>query len=129
MPELMFPKPRPRALEKKDRVKRKEKVEDRENTKVKERSSGQCEVREASADEGFYGAPVGFYKRRCARRASQTHHILGGTGRRGIGESAKAENKLHVCDVCHHAITNHTLQQHWTQVEDRAGTSYFVRLR
>ena len=114
-----FPKPRPGALLKKDRVKAKQSVEDRENAKVKARSQGQCEV----VQEFVY---VG--GRRCLRRASEIHHLLGGSGRRGVKESALAENKIHVCGVCHDLITRHILQPHWTHVEDRAGTVTFVRL-
>jgi hypothetical protein len=128
------PKPRPRALDKQDRVKRKQSVEDRENAIVKARSYGQCEVREMSlVRDSFVRETTGrsflTLGRRCARRASQIHHFLGGSGRRGIGESAKAENKLHVCDKCHDEITRHILQPHWTQVENRAGTSYFIRVK
>jgi hypothetical protein len=122
------PKPRPRALDKQDRVKRKQSVEARENATVKARSTGQCEVREVVT---FRDAPLGWtpVTYPCCRRASQIHHFLGGSGRRGIGESAKAENKLHVCDKCHDEITRHILQPHWTQVENRAGTSYFIRVK
>ena len=116
---MAFPKPRPRALEKIARKRAKQSVEDRENVRVRERSKGQCEVREARH---------GYLSRRCLRRASEVHHMLGGSGRRGVGESAKAENKLNCCGPCHDLITRHILQVHWTQVEDRAGTHYVVRL-
>jgi hypothetical protein len=51
-----FPKPRPRALEKKDRLKRKQSIEDRENAKVKARSGGWCEVRLRSMRPSTVGA-------------------------------------------------------------------------
>ena len=118
-----IPKPRPRALEKQDRLKRKQSVEDRENKAVRARSEGRCEVRLRHLDMDLQA-----WRSRCERRASEIHHMLGGSGRRGVGESAKAENKLHVCGPCHDLITRHILQVHWTQVEDRAGTHYVVRL-
>ena len=124
---MAFPKPKPRALEKLARQRQKQSVEDRENARVKARSNGQCEVREQFTSRGF-AEPSISSTRRCHRRASEVHHILGGSGRRGVGESAKAENKLHLCGPCHDLITRHILQVHWTQVEDRAGTHYVVRL-
>jgi len=123
-----YPKPRPRALEKQARKRAKQSVEDRENKRVRERSKGQCEVRhiynwmDLSLRHGSTRCSP------CQRRASEIHHMLGGSGRRGVGESAKAENKLHLCGPCHDLITRHILQVHWTQVEDRAGTHYVVRL-
>ena len=126
-----IPKPRPRALEKQDRAKRKQSVEDRENARVKARSKGQCEVREQFTSRGF-AEPTISSTRRCVRRASETHHLLGGSGRRGVGESAKAENKLHVCsgpNSCHDWITRRVLQVHWLDVNDRAGSHYAIRLK
>jgi hypothetical protein len=35
------------------------------------------------------------------QRAVHVHHKLGGHGVRGIGPSALAENKLHLCLACH----------------------------
>lgn len=114
-------KPRPAALLKKDRAKRKESIEERENRKVKARSKGQCEVRERYSDS--------IVPYRCMRAAREIHHFLGGMGRRGIKESALAENKLHVCSIDHKLITKHVLQPHWTDVNDRAGTVTFVRIK
>jgi len=124
---MAFPKPKPRALEKQARLRQKQSVEDTQNARVKARSKGQCEVREQFTSRGF-AEPTISSTRRCVRRASEVHHMLGGSGRRGVGVSAKAENKLHLCGPCHDLITRHILQVHWTQVEDRAGTHYVVRL-
>lgn len=121
MSGFAFPKPRPRALEKQDRAKRKQTIEDRENATVKARSKGQCEVRERYSD-----AIVPY---RCLKSARHIHHFLGGTGRRGVKASALAINKLHVCEADHDLITRHILQPHWTDVNDRAGTTTFVRLK
>ncbi len=120
-----IPKSRPRALEKADRVKRKKSVDDAETAKVKARSGGQCEMREAVLNAKAF-ALVG---KRCVRRASETHHLLGGTGRRGVKESALAKNKLHLCGICHDLVTRHILQGSWRDVNDRAGTISFVRLK
>lgn len=114
-------KPRPRALLKQDRVKAKQSIEVRENAIVKKRSKGQCEVRERYADS--------IVPYRCMRQARHVHHLLGGSGKRGIGDSALAHNKLHVCEADHDLIHQHILQPHWTDVNDRAGTVYYVRLK
>ena len=78
----------------------------RESDKVKARSGWRCEV----------VTPWG----RCRRRAFHVHHMLGGIGVRGRGESAKAIRKQHVCSDCHSDIGNHVLVRqgdqvpHWT---------------
>lgn len=82
-----------------------------ENDKVKARSGGQCEVLERYADS--------IVPYRCTRRAVHVHHVLGGFGVRGRGESAKAENKLHLCKTCHSEIHGHVLipaGKYWRRV-------------
>lgn len=76
-------------------------VDKAENATVPERSGWRCEVVTA------YISPRGNVcpQRRCENRATQIHHMIGGRGRRGIGESALAERKQHVCDACHLGIT------------------------
>lgn len=64
---------------------------------VKERSGGRCEARAELA--GCYMVA------RCPRRATQVHHMVCGRGQRGIGLSARAEHKQHLCFECHLAIT------------------------
>lgn len=119
-----IPKPRPRALDKQDRVKAKQSVDEKESAKARARSGGRCEVRVDS--RAILDVPV---LTRCSRRASETHHLISGSGRRGIGESALAKNKLRVCGICHDLITRHILQPHWTDVQDRAGSVTFIRLQ
>lgn len=113
-------KGRPRALDKADRKKRKESFDAAESARVKVRSGGRCEV-------------IGIRGGRCPHRASEVHHLLGGSGRRAVGESAKAENKLHVCagfdGSCHKLITGNVLVGIWTDVHDRAATIRFQRYR
>ncbi len=112
---LLFPKPRPRKLEKADRLKQRISVDDRESAKVKARSGGRCEVWEEVMPLFVFDAktmqqkPVSLMVTRCKRRAVHVHHRLGGIGVRGRGESAKAENKLHLCDKCHSDIHAHVL--------------------
>lgn len=68
---------------------------------VKARSEGQCEVVVEHALPGL----VSPLRLRCRNRADQVHHMIGGRGNRGIGKSAFAEHKQHVCDTCHRDIT------------------------
>ena len=112
MASLLFPKPRPRKLEKADRTKQRVSVDARESAKVRARSGGQCEVR-------WFGA-TGQVEYRCQRRAVHVHHMLGGIGVRGRGESAKSIRKQHTCITCHSDIGNAVLVRvggvvpHWT---------------
>ena len=108
---LLFPKPRPAKLEKADRLKRRVSIDDRESDTVKERSGGRCEIyMEVSPSMAV----------RCRRRAAHVHHLLGGIGVRGRGESAKAIRKVHLCDRCHSDAHAHVLVRiggqmpHWT---------------
>ena len=52
---------------------------------------------------------LGLWRFRCARRAVHVHHLMGGIGVRGIGDSALAVNKVHACASCHKAIHAHVL--------------------
>jgi predicted HNH restriction endonuclease len=97
---LAFPKGRPRALDKAVRRKALEAFDTRESAKVRVRSGGLCE-----AQEEFRG-----HWTRCGRHAMHVHHLLGGIGVRGVGESALASQKVHVCAVCHRLIHNHILR-------------------
>lgn len=114
-PHQTFPKPRPAALERKDRRTARTSKDEKESEKVKVRSGGQCEV--VVDDRTPFG--------RCVRRAFHVHHMLGGHGVRARGESAKAIRKQHVCPDHHTAIGNHTLRRiggvtpHWQDPYER----------
>ena len=97
---LPFPKGRPRALDKAVRRKALEAFDTRESAMVRLRSGGLCEVQEEFRDHWT----------RCGRHAMHVHHLLGGIGVRGVGESALASQKVHVCAVCHRLIHNHILR-------------------
>lgn len=100
MAGLLFPKPRPRKLEKADRTNKRISIDDRESAKVKLRSGGRCEVwTEVNRKVAW----------RCKRWVTHIHHMLGGNGVRGRGESAKAIRKQAVCTECHSDIGNHVL--------------------
>lgn len=99
-------KPRPKLLGKRD-AKAKAEAEDRRQRAIcKARSGGQCEVKEVR----FRPESSAIYTKRCARRSSQNHHLLGGIGRRNKGRSLLAAHRIDVCDRCHAEITNHVLK-------------------
>ena len=80
-----------------------------ESAFVMARSGGRCEVLFAdgntAVEQVLFFANTGEHPRgRCIRRAVHVHHKLSGRGVRGIGASALAENKLHVCPQCHDDI-------------------------
>jgi hypothetical protein len=92
-----YAKARPRALDQKDRKNVIVSTDKAEDKNVKQRSGAQCEI--VVIGEG-----------RCARRAVQIHHLLGGWGRRARGRSALSEHKQHCCVPCHQQITSHILR-------------------
>lgn len=91
---------RPAKLEKQTRTAKRQEIDDKESAKVKVRSEGRCEIwTEVNRKVAW----------RCKRRALHVHHMLGGIGVRGRGESAKAIRKQHVCPDCHSDIGAHVL--------------------
>ena len=115
------PKPRPALLARRDRVASHVVIDRVERAKCKARSGGQCEARWF----GGYGDRVLF---RCFRIASENHHLMGGIGRRNIGESVRAEHRIDVCSRCHREITAHVLRPVGEGRED-AATVVFERER
>ena len=98
MPIYPQPKGRPAKLEKADRTAKRVDRDDKESKKVRERSKGRCEMWEGLV--------------RCTRRAVHVHHLLGGIGVRGRGDSAEASRKLHLCNSCHSDLHSHVLVRH-----------------
>lgn len=123
----MIAKPRPRLLDKRDQRAKVAEIDRKENAKVKQRSGGRCEVRIDLTLEG-YTEPWAI-DRRCVRRASQTHHLISGIGRRNIGKSILAEHKLHVCDLHHQEIHGHVLRPLNATERESAATVRYERCR
>jgi len=113
-----FPKGRIKALDKADKVKAIEAQDKKENAKAKKRAAGMCEVVEVHGSSS-YG--------RCGHKDTETHHLLGGIGRRNKGKSILAEYKLRVCSQCHQAITANILRP--TTATHDAATVRFWRAR
>lgn len=117
---LMFPKPRPRLLEKRERSAEIAAVDRQQRAICRERSGGVCEVREQCGKALI----------RCKRRASQNHHLIGGIGQRNKGRSILAEHRLDVCDECHTLITHNVLVPCVEQsLAERAGMVRYERKR
>lgn len=114
-----IPKSRVMALDKADKQKAIEAQDRAENAKAKKRAKGRCEMRET------WGAQREFV--RCVRKDTETHHLIGGIGRRNRGKSILAEYKLRVCSACHQAITANILRP--TTAEHDASTVRFWRSR
>ena len=118
---LKYAKPRPRALDKRDRLAELKKLDLAESNKVQARSCGRCEVHECHAWENRSAT----FTFRCERGAFHVHHMLQGSGRRGRGKSALAKHKQHVCTRCHSDIGAGILKRMggderlWTDVYER----------
>ena len=127
MTSLKYAKPRPRALDKRDRVAALKKLDAAESKKVQVRSGGRCEIHEIiQRNITVIGKRETFdLLARCERAALHVHHMLPGAGRRGRGESAKGERKQHVCTRCHSDIGAGILkriggdERLWTDVYER----------
>ena len=124
------PKPRPKMLEKLQLAADMRATDRAERAKCRERSRGQCEVVEPTRIASWvdHVGPVFQPERRCSRRASENHHLLGGIGRRNRGASILADHRLEVCSICHSEITGHVLQPVGEGRED-AATVRFERAR
>lgn len=118
-------KPRPKMLDKIDARKAIAAIDRAENLKVKARSGGQCEVVTKHRTKPFWIVSV--YDVRCPRRASHTHHLISGIGRRNRGVSIQAEHKLHVCDRCHDEIHGHVLKPVNATERESAATVRYER--
>jgi hypothetical protein len=116
---LKFAKQRPKALDKQAKAKAIEAKDKAENAKARKRAAGRCEVRTNDL--------VRLQLARCPNKDSQTHHLIGGIGRRNRGKSILAEHKLRVCNDCHKAITGNVLQP--TTDTDEAAKIRYRRVR
>lgn len=125
MTGLAFPKPRPHLLEKRERKAKLKTQDAAERKKCHLRSGGRCEVIEVR----FTPEQSAIYSKRCARRASQNHHLLGGVGRRNVGDSILARHRLDTCDLCHLEIEHAVLIPVDRDKSVDAATVKYERLR
>ena len=113
--ELPFPKLVPQVLDREARRAREQARERVKNAKVCKRSGGRCEVVLGLA--------------RCWKAGREIHHLLGGNGRRGRGESALASHKLHTCAHHHRLLQLRWIRVTWTTPQDPVTTIQFVPAR
>jgi hypothetical protein len=124
-PGFAFPKARNKALDKQDKQAALEALDKKENAKAKKRAKGRCEVMEQRPNAWSHFPGKSFSLARCGNKDTETHHLLGGIGRRNKGKSILAEYKLRVCKDCHAAITANILKP--TTAEHDASTVRYWR--
>lgn len=115
VPDLAFPKPVPPFVERQHRRACQQARERAENMKVRARSGGQCEVVLGEV--------------RCRKAGRDVHHLLGGHGRRGRGDSALATHKVHTCVDHHRLMGLQWIEVTWTTPENPVGTIRFAQVR
>ena len=114
-PDLAFPKPVPQFVERQQRRACQQARERLANAKVRARSGGRCEV----VLDG----------RRCRKAGREVHHLLGGHGRRGRGDSALATHKVHTCVEHHRLMSLRWIEVTWATPENPAATIRFAQVR
>ena len=113
--ELAFPKPFPQVFERQARRACQQARERQENISVTARSGGRCEV----VLDG----------RRCRKAGREIHHLLGGHGRRGRGDSVLATHKVHTCVDHHRLMGLRWIEVTWTTLENPVETIRFEQVR
>jgi hypothetical protein len=125
MSGLMFPKPMPHLLAKRQRQADLKAQDARERKACHLRSAGRCEVIEVR----FRPEASEIRTKRCARRASQNHHLLGGVGRRNKGVSILAKHRIDTCDKCHLEIEHAVLKPVDLDKQHDAATVRYERIK
>ena len=114
-PDLAFPKPFPQVLERQQRRACQQARERRENVVVRQRSGGRCEV------------VLG--ETRCRKPGREIHHLRGGHGRRGWGDSVLATHKVHTCVDHHRLMGRRWIEVTWATPGNPMATVRFEQVR
>lgn len=114
-PALACPKPFPQVFERQARRACQQARERLENTRVEERSGGHAQV----VLDG----------RRCRKAGREVHHLLGGHGRRGRGDSVLATHKVHACVDHHRLMDLRWIEVTWATPKHPMATVRFEQLR
>jgi hypothetical protein len=122
-----FPKSRVKALDKADKAAALAKQDKAESAKAKKRAKGLCEVIEQWTERAGVSSVTLYCSRRCHRKDTETHHLIGGIGRRNKGKSILAQWKLRVCTEHHQQITAKVLKP--TTAEADASTIRYWRAK
>lgn len=120
-------KPRPHLLTQREKAAERDAIDRAERQKCRARSGGRCEVITKRLTDPFWIVAV--IEHRCARRSSQNHHLIGGSGRRNTGKSILAAHRLDCCDRCHQEITNHVLVPVDGLLKEDAATVRYERVQ
>lgn len=118
-------KPKPKLLEKRERKAKLKTQDAAERKKCHIRSGGRCGVIEVL----FRPEASEIRTKRCARRASQNHHLLGGVGRRNVGDSILAKHRIDCCDCCHTEIEHAVLKPVQLDKATEAATVRYERVK
>ena len=114
-PDLAFPKPLPHIVERQQRRACQQARERLENTTVRKRSGGRCEV--------VLGGV------RCRRAGREVHHLLGGHGRRGRGASVLATHKVDACVEHHRLMSLRWIDVTWATPDNPCASIQFEQVR
>ena len=129
------PKPKPHMLVKRAAKATIKTQDDQERAKCRVRSGGRCEMIELVSVESWASeiaegmAPTRTLRFRCLRRATENHHLIGGSGRRNTGRSIRAAHRLDVCQRCHQDITGKVLVPVDGTKKEHAATVRYERRR
>jgi hypothetical protein len=130
------PKDPPHRLVKEDAKATVRTTDSKERAACHGRSGGRCEVWETVIPLFVFDAKtmrqkpvVGVMVVRCKRRATENHHLIGGSGRRNKGRSILAAHRLDTCEKCHKDITGNVLVPLDGTVKEDAATVKYQRIK
>ena len=123
-PELTYSKGRPHLLEKRKRKSDRQRDDRAERKLCHIRIGGRCEVvivtnRPESST---------FTVQRCKRPARHNHHLIGGVGRRNVGDSMKAAHRLDVCPDHHREIEDAIIEPYREDEKLDAATVRYIEV-
>lgn len=104
-PELKFAKGKPHILTKREEKAKLKAEDDRQRELCHVRSGWRCEVQEVIPKPE---ASL-IVTKRCKGKVVHNHHLIGGNGKRNVGDSIFAEHRLDVCQKCHQDIEGEIL--------------------
>lgn len=123
-PDLALPKGTPRLIEKRERKASRDAQDRAERKLCHVRSGGRCEVvlvthrPEESA----------IITKRCKQSARHNHHLIGGIGRRNVGESLLAAHRLDVCADHHREIEDAIIEPYRIDEAHDAATVKYIEV-
>lgn len=98
--DFRFAKPRARVLEKREAKAALDAEDARQRKLCHKRSGMRCEVIEVNLKP----EDSAIVCLRCKGHVSHNHHLIGGRGKRNVGDSILAKHRLDTCTRCHQDI-------------------------